>query len=145
MRHFIVVLLLASLTAPLPLHAFGASEGESPEIDYVSVMLPDTADSHPLYRMIVDGARAAVAERENLEVEVVTGLRGGDPRLAERASDRRVALLVVGGGALLEDAIRAAAEHPQASFLLVDGDAPSLANAAGLLINRREQAFLAGY
>ncbi len=131
--------------APLPLHAFGGSEEEPPEVDYVSVMLPDTADSHPLYQMIVDGARAAVAERDDLEVEVITGLRRGDPRLAERASDRRVALLVVGGGALLEDGIRAATEHPEASFLIVDGKAPALANAAGLLINRREQAFLAGY
>ena len=145
MRHFIIALLLAIVTAPLPLHAFGGSEDEPPEIDYVSVMLPDTADSHPLYRMIVDGAEAAVAERENLEVEVITGVRRGDPRLAERAGDRRVALLVVGGGALLEDGIRAAAEHPGASFLIVDGDAPGLANTAGLLINRREQAFLAGY
>ncbi|NBF40832.1 MAG: BMP family ABC transporter substrate-binding protein [Spirochaetes bacterium] len=145
MRHFIIALLLAIVIAALPLHAFGGSEDEPPEIDYVSVMLPDTADSHPLYRMIVDGAEAAVAEREDLEVEVITGVRRGDPRLAERAGDRRVALLVVGGGAFLEDGIRAAAEHPGASFLLVDGEAPGLANAAGLLINRREQAFLAGY
>ena len=145
MRHFIVVLLLATLTAPLPLYAFGGSEDEPPEIDYISVMLPDTADSHPLYRMIVDGARAAVAEREGFEVEVVTGVRRGDARLGERADDRRVELLVVGGGALLEDGVRAAAEHPETSFLIVDGEAPALANAASLLINRREQAFLAGY
>ncbi len=133
------------MTVQLPLHASGGNEEEAPEIDYVSIMLPDTADSHPLYQMIVDGARSAVAEREGLEVEVVTGVRRGDARLGMRAGDRNVALLVVGGGGLLDDGIQAAADHPDTSFLIVDGEAPTLTNAAGLLVNRREQAFLAGY
>ncbi|NBB89608.1 MAG: BMP family ABC transporter substrate-binding protein [Spirochaetes bacterium] len=133
------------MTGQLPLHGSGSNGEEAPAIDYVSIMLPDTADSHPLYQMIVDGARAAVAEREGFEVEVVTSVRRGDTRLRTRAGDRNVALLVVGGGALLEDGLQAAADHPDTSFLIVDGEAPTLANAAGLLINRREQAFLAGY
>ncbi|MFP4566229.1 MAG: BMP family ABC transporter substrate-binding protein [Spirochaetaceae bacterium] len=145
MRHFIVVLLFAVMAAPFPVHASGDSEAEAPEVRYVSVMLPDAADSHPLYRMIADGAEAAVADRAGLEVEVLTDVRRGDARLGERAGDRRVELVVMGGGALLEEAIRVAAEHPDTPVLIVDGEAPQLPNAAGILINRREQAFLAGY
>lgn len=144
MRNLCALLLLVTASV---VSVAAAGSGEQPETDrrYIAVFLPDEATALPLYDMTVSGAKAAAAAVPDLDVDVSSNVRRGDERFLAAAADNRVELIIVAGGALIEDAAGAAAAHPQTPFLMVDGAGAGPANLAGILINRREQAFLAGY
>jgi hypothetical protein len=145
MRSFTALLLALTVLCATPLAAGGGAQTPPQDLRRALLLLPDAAEAHPLYTMMLDGVEAATADIPGFEVEVIVTNGHGDERLLEAPRDPRVELVVVAGGALLRDAAQIADAHPEVDVLLVDGELPGRDNVAGLRINRREQAFLAGY
>lgn len=145
MRSFTALLLALSVLCATPLAAGGGTERPPEDLRRALLLMPDAAEAHPLYTMVLDGVEAATADIPGFEVEVIVTNGPGDERLLEAPRDPRVELVVVASGALLREAAELADAHPGVDVLLVDGELPGRDNVAGLQINRREQAFLAGY
>lgn len=140
-----VLLLLPILLCATAVHAGGRSEPAGPEPQHIVVVTPDAVDAHPLYEMAVSAVTSVVEDTPGLELEVIRTEGRGDERLLESSRNPRVELMVIVGGALLETAAELADAQPATDFLLVDGDLRGREHVAALRINRREQAFLAGY
>ncbi|MFP4010627.1 MAG: BMP family ABC transporter substrate-binding protein [Spirochaetaceae bacterium] len=166
---YLFALCSAFLLAPAaPGGAAGGRSADDTDLRLIAVFLPTPADDYALAEQVVAAAEAAAEEQDELEVRVQTlPADSEDPdaqTMSAAASDERVEALVVLGAPLIAESASVARAHPDLPVLLVDGataeqaadragDEPAgeetatgdLSNMVSIRVNRREQAFLAGY
>lgn len=145
MRNLMLFSLLLCFAVAPPVDSAGTRATTAPEIRFIRVFLPAPADSHPVYRQTVDAAESVAERHTDLEARVAVLEDPGAERIVDAAGDGRTALVVAAGNPLSESLTQAAEAHPERPFLMVDGTPERLENVSTLVLNRREQSFLAGY
>ncbi|MFO8064532.1 MAG: BMP family ABC transporter substrate-binding protein [Spirochaetia bacterium] len=148
MRSHIVMFALFAVLAGLlsqSLSAAGNQGTDESRARVVSILVPADPDTYPLYSSVVASVETVTNSLPDYET-TVSVYTGEDPdALAEAARAEGVELVVAAGSPLNAPAAQAASQYPEVAFLMIDGAIPDAENAANLLINRREQAYLAGF
>jgi basic membrane lipoprotein Med (substrate-binding protein (PBP1-ABC) superfamily) len=123
----------------------GAGSADEPDLQPIYVFTPADGDSHPLSAQVIDAVEETAERLPALAVETaVLDDETAEP-MRQAAESRQTTLIVSVGNPLVSLTRDVASQHPHTAFLMVDGFLPELPNVTSLRINRREQAFVAGY
>lgn len=114
----------------------------------VAVFVPGVTSGSPIYEMLVEGAKRAVAELPNATLKVVeAGFNQAEwlEKLMAIAETGEFDLIVSSNPSLPDLAARVAVDYPEQRFFIADAYLAGNPAIHTVLYNQKEQGFMVGY
>ena len=147
MKHssFRIIALAAALSAGL---SSCAKAPAGPDPLSVAVFVPGVASGSPIYEMLVDGARKAVAETPGASVKIVEA--GYDQSawldaLRDTVASGEFGVVVSSNPSLPELCAKLSPDYPAVRFMIADAYLAGNPAIHTVLYNQKEQGYLVGY